>query len=121
MRNLETFEGAVLGAYLPAYKSLYAITSDMGKVQALNIVLSIVQVLKRENVCAYGVGVSEQCENVLKLATIDTGKVRRRDIDKALFDLLYSLRTELKAFCVEYYPLEGARTLKLNRHYTWDI
>ena len=114
-----TFKDAVLNVYYPAYKDLYKLNKSMGKKSFTEKLYFIAWNIKTHNVYAGGLNITEKCEVILRQVSNDLSKVTRPKLDEMLFNLLYSLRTELKHFCREFYPLSGHDTLKLENHYTW--
>lgn len=113
-----TFKDAVLNVYYPAYKDLYQLSRGMDKKVFTEKLYFITWNLKTHNTCVCGVDINNKCNIILRSVSNDLSLSTRQRLDQLLFDLLYSLREQLRWFCIEHYPLKGHDTLKLNDHYT---
>ena len=116
---MQTFHDVTIQVYLPAYKDLYKIKANTNKSDMQQTLYFIAQNIKAHDHYAGNVAVIENCNIILR--QVSNKASLRSSLDKMLFNLLYSLRSELKSFCVMFYPLNGSHDLKLDKHYTWNI
>ncbi len=116
---MQTFERVIFDVYLPAYTDLYSLKKNTSNKDLQNQLYFIAQNIKMHDHYAGNCAVIEKCNNILK--RVSNKQERRSTLDLYLFELMYTIRIELKAFCVMFYPLSGSHDLRLEKHYTWNI
>lgn len=115
---MQTFERVILDVYLPAYIDLYTkIKKSTPRLEAQQTLFCVAQNIKAHDHFVGNQNIIEKCNAILN--NMSTKGLRRLEIDKLLLSLLYALRTELKTFCREYYPIVNNTDYKLDKHYTW--
>jgi len=114
---MQTFEAVVNEVYLPAYTALYAIKGADKIADVKQDLYSIAMRIKTNDNYIGNQDVIAKCNDILQTTN---NKVKRDTLNELLFELLYSLRSELKNYCKEIAPLLGCNTLKLEQHYTWN-
>lgn len=114
-----TFNDVVLKVYMPAYKDLYKLSKGMNKQEFANKFYSIVNTLKQENEDhPVGVEIAANCEIILSRVSTLLDRLTRTELDIMLYHLLYVIRIQLVHFCIEYYVLSEAETLRIDDHYS---